>query len=176
MAFMGELPPFELKVLAAKAPLSRTPDLILKADLNVAVSYDGKAPVTISGNVNLRDGYYLRDLRDFTSGRVSTPSRRPPYFSIEQEPLADWRLKLSVTGEKFLKVRSPLFNGEVSTALRLQGTLREPLAMGELRVNSGEIRFPFATLPITHGLVVLTSENPLPAAIGGFGSGPNLWL
>jgi translocation and assembly module TamB len=156
----GQLPPFELKVVAAKAPLSRTPELILKSDLNLAVSYDGKSPVTISGNVNLRDGYYLRDLGGLTSSRVSTPTRRPPYFSIEQEPLANWRLRLNVTGEKFLKVRSPLFNGEVSTALRLQGTLREPMATGELKVNSGEIRFPFATLPITQGLLLLTSENP----------------
>jgi translocation and assembly module TamB len=156
----GQLPPFEMKVIAAKAPLSRTPELILKSDLNVTVSYDGKTPVTISGNVNLRDGFYLRDLSDLTSGKISTPTRRPPYFSIEQEPLADWRLRMTVTGEKFLKVRSPLFNGVVSTALRLQGTLREPLATGELKVNSGEIRFPFATMPITQGLIVLTSENP----------------
>lgn len=156
----GKLPPFQLKVGGAKIPLSRTPELILKADLDVSITHDGKEPVTVSGNVNLRDGYYLQDLTDFTGGKVSTPERRPPYFSIEQQPLADWRLRLNVTGDKFLKVRSPLFNGVVSTALRLQGTLREPLATGEVTVNSGEVRFPFATMPVTQGLILLTSENP----------------
>jgi len=118
--------------------LSRTPDLILKADLDVSLSHAGKEPVTVLGECQPPGRFYLRDLSDLKAGKLSSPSRRPPYFSIEQEPLGDWRLKLNVTGDKFLKVRSPLFNGVVSTSLRLSGTLNEPLSVGEVTVNSGE--------------------------------------
>ncbi|HEY0457200.1 MAG TPA: translocation/assembly module TamB domain-containing protein [Verrucomicrobiae bacterium] len=157
----GKLPPFELKIGGAKVPLARTPELILKADLDITVSHDRAEPVIISGSLHLRDGFFLQDLSALKpSGGVASPKRRPPYFSVEQGPLADWRLRVSVTGEKFLKVQSPLFHGQISTGLRLTGTLREPLAVGEVKIDAGEVRFPFANLPVTQGLIILTSEDP----------------
>ena len=44
--------------------------------------------------------------------------------------------------------------------MHLQGTLKDPIAIGDVKIDSGEVRFPFATLPVTQGLVTLTSENP----------------
>jgi len=67
---------------------------------------------------------------------------------------------VQVTGERFLNVRSTIFNGEVSANLRLQGTLKEPLALGDVRVDSGLIRFPFANLRVQQGFVTLTSKDP----------------
>ena len=74
------------------------------------------------------------DLADLVPGRVSSPERRPPYFSVAEPGLADWRLAIRVGGERGLKVRSTLFNGQVSPNLRVQGTLKEPLALGDMKI------------------------------------------
>jgi len=57
-------------------------------------------------------------------------------------------------------VRTPWFSGEVSADFKLQGTLREPVAIGEARVNSGRIRFPFTDFDVDRGLVELSPANP----------------
>src|SRR5262249_19034310 len=69
-----------------------------------------------------------------------------------------------------------LFNGEVSANLRLEGTLRDPVVFGDLKIDSGFVRFPFAILAVQRGLVTLNSSNPyhpelqLEAASKTFGS------
>ncbi len=133
---------------------------VIRADLNTAFANSSNGPPLISGNVHLRNSLYLRDLRDLVPGQVATPSRRPPYFSIEDEPFANWRLQLAVAGKRFLNVRSPLFNGEISADLHLSGTLKDPVAVGDLKIDAGIVRLPFANLPITQGMVTLSSANP----------------
>jgi translocation and assembly module TamB len=140
--------------------LARQPESIVRSDLALAVSKTNGAPPLISGLVHLRDSYYLSDLNALVPGKVATPSKRPPYFSIQDTNLADWRLLLDVGGVRFLKVRSPLFNGEVSANLKVQGTLKDPIALGDLRIDSGLVRFPFASLQVRQGLVTLTSQDP----------------
>jgi translocation and assembly module TamB len=141
-------------------PLSRQPDAIIRSDLDLAITKTNIAPPLISGTAELRNSFFLRDLRDLIPGKVSAPSRRPPYFSIETEPLAEWRLSMRVTGTRFVKMRSTLFDGEASANLRLEGTLKEPIALGDIKIDSGLIRFPFASLEVRQGFVTLTSEDP----------------
>jgi len=57
-------------------------------------------------------------------------------------------------------VRTPFFRGEVSVSLDLRGDLGEPLALGDVRIASGNITFPFATLAVKQGFVTLGSANP----------------
>src|SRR5262249_12415268 len=86
---------------------------------------------------------------------------RPPYFSVDIEPWAQWKLKVNVTGTSFLRVRAPIFRGTVSTVLTLAGTLKEPVALGQVRIDSGSfIAFPFASLDVKQGFISITSENP----------------
>jgi translocation and assembly module TamB len=156
----GQIPPFAIKVLGTNVPLSRQPDAIIRSDLNLAVTRTNGAPALISGTIVLRNSFFLRDLRDLIPGSVSAPTRRPPYFSIDIPPLSDWRLATRVTGTRFVKIRSTLFDGEVSANLRLEGTLKEPVALGDIKIDSGLVRFPFATLDVRQGFVTLSSENP----------------
>ena len=65
-----------------------------------------------------------------------------------------------VTGEKAVKVRTTVFSGVVGPNMRLQGTLKEPGYWGDVRVASGSVRLPFATLDVQQGLVSLTSDDP----------------
>ena len=156
----GKLPPFKLQVTGENVPLNRSVDSVIRADLNTSFINSSNNPALISGNVHLRNSLYLRDLRDLVPRQIASPSQRPPYFSIEDKPFADWRLDLAVAGKRFLHVRSPLFNGELSADLRLSGTLKDPLALGELKIDAGIVRLPFASLPITQGMISLSSADP----------------
>jgi translocation and assembly module TamB len=154
------LPPFQIQITGSNVPLTRRSEAILRADLNVAVTNVPKQTPVISGAVRMRNSFYLQELAALVPGDVASPSRRPPYFHTEQKPFADWRLALAITGDNFLKVRTPLFQGEVSADVQLQGTLQDPVAVGEVKISSGAVRLPFANLPITQGYVTLSSDNP----------------
>jgi translocation and assembly module TamB len=156
----GKLPPFELQLHGENLPLSRQVDALIRADINATLRSQSNAPTVVTGTINLRNSLFLRDLRDLIPGSVSSPAQRPPYFSVENEPFAQWRLDLDVIGKKFLRVRTPLFQGEASADLQLSGTLKDPLAVGDISLDSGTIRLPFATLRVTQGFVTLSSENP----------------
>jgi translocation and assembly module TamB len=156
----GLLPPFQISLYGTNVPLSRQPESIIRSSFELAIVKTNGAPPIITGLAVLRDSYYLSDLKDLIPGKVATPARRPPYFSVDEPGLADWRLALRVRGPGFLRVRSSLFNGQVSADLQLQGTLKEPMALGDIKIDSGVVRFPFASLAVQQGFVSLTSENP----------------
>ena len=158
--FNGELPPFELTLSGTNVPLSRQPESIIRSDLLLAITRTNHAPPVVSGIARLRDSFYLSDLTALIPGKVATPSQRPPYFSIETAGLADWGLAVRVVGTRFLEVRSSLFNGEVSADLQLHGTLKDPIALGGLKIDSGVVRFPFGSLQVQQGLVNFSSEDP----------------
>jgi translocation and assembly module TamB len=156
----GSLPPFGLELHGTNVPLAREPDFIIRSDLNLAIAKTNDAPPIVSGTAQLRDSFYLSDLSALVPGQVTTPSSRPPYFSIDNPTLADWRLAVTVEGVRWLKVRTSPFNGEVSANLHLQGSLKDPIALGGLKIDSGVVHFPFSSLQLQQGLVSLTSQNP----------------
>jgi len=142
-------------------PLARNPNALLRANLDLAVTNSGTEAPVVSGIVTLRNSLFLADLKSLVPERTASPRQRPPYFSIETEPWAGWHLKLKVEGVGFLRVQTPLFQGKVSTALNLVGTLKSPLALGQVQIDSGStVIFPFSTLDVKQGFVSLTSENP----------------
>jgi translocation and assembly module TamB len=156
----GVPPPFEFVLLGTNVPLSHQPESIIRSDLNLAIRKTNGAPPLISGTARLRNSYFFSDLADLVPGRVSTAERRPPYFSIEEPGLADWRLAIHVTGERGLKVRTTLFTGQVTPNVRVEGTLKEPLAIGDVKIESGTVKFPFADLEVQQGFVMLASDDP----------------
>jgi translocation and assembly module TamB len=156
----GEIPPFKFVLRGTNVPLSRQPSSIIRSDLNLSVEKTNDAPAMITGTARLRDSFYLSDLGDLVPGHVATPSRRPPYFSFTTPPFSTWRLAVHVTGDRALKVRSTLFSGEVSANLHLQGTLAEPQSLGDVKIDSGIVRFPFTSLDVQQGFVTLSSGNP----------------
>jgi translocation and assembly module TamB len=158
--FKENVPPFTFALHGTNVPLSRQPESVIRSDLNLSVTKTNGAPALVAGMVQLRDSFYLSDLTDLVPGKVASPSRRPPYFSIEDEPFGDWRLVLRVSGERGLRVRSTLFNGQITPNLRLQGTLREPIALGDFKVDTGMVRLPFADFQVQQGLVTLSSDDP----------------
>lgn len=158
--FKENVPPFKFALHGTNVPLSRQPESVIRSDLDLVVTKTNGAPALVSGEVRLRDSFYLSDIADLVPAKVASPSRRPPYFSIDDEPFADWRLGLHVGGEKGLRVRSTIFNGQITSNLRIQGTLKEPIALGDLKIDTGIISLPFADFEVRQGLVTLSSDNP----------------
>lgn len=158
--FKEDVPPFKFVMHGTNVPLSRQPESVIRSDLNLSVTKTNGAPAVVSGMVRLRDSFYLSDLTDLVPGKVASPSRRPPYFSIEDEPFGDWRLAVRVTGDRGLRVRSTLFNGLITSNLRIQGALKEPIALGDFKIETGIVRLPFADFQVQQGLVTLSSDDP----------------
>ncbi|MCU1311481.1 MAG: hypothetical protein JWO20_2606 [Candidatus Angelobacter sp.] len=154
------LPPFSLTLRGTNVPLTRQPEAIIRGDLNLAAVKTHGAPPSITGTVSLHDSFFLGDLKASNSGNIAALRQRPPYFSITNPLLADWRLAVQVVGNRFLKVRSTPFNGEASVNLQLKGSLKDPMALGEVKIDTGVVNFPFGGLTVQHGFVTLASENP----------------
>ena len=152
--------PFFFHLAATNVPLVREPAAIVRGDLLLNIGHTSGAPPLITGQVKLADSYYLSDLTALIPGQVTAPGQRPPYFSVENPLFAPWGLALHVSGDRFIKVRTTVFNGEVSANCEIEGTLGSPLAIGDVTVSSGQVSFPFGNLDVKQGLVTLTSENP----------------
>ncbi len=155
------IPRFQVHLSGTNVPLARNPSVLLRADVDLAATNSGTEIPTVSGKVKLRDSLFLADLRTLVPQHTASARVRPPYFSVEVEPWAQWRLKVNVQGDSFLRVQTPLFRGKVSTVMTLEGTLKDPLALGQVKIDSGSyVSFPFSSLDVKQGFVSLTSEDP----------------
>ena len=154
------LPPFEIHLYGTNVPIVRKPSLMFRANLDLGVTNSAASAPEIAGSVKLRKSLYLADLQSLVPERTASPKQRPPYFSIPASPWAEWRLQLNVQGDSFLRVQTPLFQGDISATLKLQGTLKDPILLGEVRISSGTVTFPFGSLDVKQGFVSLSSDNP----------------
>jgi translocation and assembly module TamB len=150
----------DLTLAGKNLPLARQTGLLLRGDLDVRVKSSDDGVTTLSGDVKLYDGLFLRDVRALIPRRGGGAASRPPYFSVTQPPFRDWRLALQVGGERFIQLRTPLFNGVLSGRFQLGGTLFEPLAIGEAVFEQGVVLLPFANLRLRNGSVRLTQADP----------------
>lgn len=164
----------EVQITATNVALVRAPNLLLRADLDLALTRTNPAaPPTIGGAVTLGQSVVIVDVRDLVAVDLERPERRPPYFSISQPALADWRLDLRVRGTRFARVLSPAFRGSVSADAQLIGTLGSPRLLGEGLVDSGQIVFPFGQLQIQQARVRFTDLNPYQPQLEGRAEGMN---
>jgi len=155
------LPRFQVHVNGTNVPLARNPSVLLRANVDLTATNSGIGVPTIYGSVKLRDSLFLADLQALVPERAASARKRPPYFSVDVEPWAQWRLKVGVTGDSFLRVQTPLFRGKVSTVLSVEGTLKDPVALGQVKIDPGStVTFPFSSLDVKQGFVSLTSEDP----------------
>lgn len=159
-------PRFDLALKGENLPFVRQTGLLVRGDLDLKLQTAGEAQPRLSGNVRLRDSLFLSDVRAFLpKGGAANPARRPPYFSIETAPVNAWTIAVEVSGEKFMRLRTPVFGGVASAQFRLGGTLGEPRAVGEITIDEGNVRMPFANFAVTQGAVRLTEADPYEPAV-----------
>lgn len=117
----------------------------------------------------------LADVRSLVpSGGGSRQSGRPPYFSVEVAPFRDWRLDVSVQGERFMRMRTPIMNGVASIDAHLEGTLLNPRAIGDVTIDEGTVKLPFANFNVEEGYARLTANSPYEPEIFLRGEGRRL--
>lgn len=151
---------YQLDLRGTNVPVARSLELLLRSDFDLHLRRQRNEPPVLSGGLKLHDGLYLQHAGALVWSGPKRPELRPPYFSFTNPPLADVRLDLSISGDRFLRARTPLFNGQFSTALKLGGTLRDPVITGDVRVNSGRVVFPFGTLNVDQGFASFSGNDP----------------
>lgn len=154
-------PRYDVTVRGQNLPFVRQAGLLLRGDVALTLHTPKEGETTLSGVVVLRDSLFLTDIRAFLpQGGGASPSRRPPYFSVDTPPLNAWVLDVEVKGTRFMRVRTPVFSGLASARFRLGGTLGEPRAIGDATVEEGQVLMPFASFEVRQGAVRLTEESP----------------
>lgn len=163
----------DVRVAATNLTLVRSTEAMIRADLALALVRHAEAPPTIEGAVTLRNSVVMLDVRDFAGVNLERPDQRPPYFSVDADPVGDWNLNVQVRGTRFARVLSPAFRGTVSAETRLLGTLRNPRLQGEGVVDAGRILFPFGQLRVEQLRVRFTEANPYRPQLEGSAEGMN---
>ncbi len=154
-------PHFELNLHGNNIPILRRPGLVVRSDLDISCRGSEPDTAKITGVITMRESAAVSDWRALTPQlSVTRPEQRPPFFSVDTPPFSDWELDLNILGEEFLSVRAPGFRGNCSMDMNLQGTLLEPYSVGDVQVESGMVRFPFASLNIDHGMLTITEDEP----------------
>lgn len=160
-------PKFDLALKGENLPFVRRTGLLLRGDLDLKLTTTDRGGVRLGGTVRLRESLFLQDVRALRPSGAQGKARRPPYFAVETPPLDAWMLDVDVQGERFMRVRTVLFNGLASARFHLGGTLGEPVALGDATINEGTVRLPFAAFDVREGRLTLTPERPFE---------PQLWL
>ncbi|HEY0947750.1 MAG TPA: translocation/assembly module TamB domain-containing protein [Opitutaceae bacterium] len=168
-------PAYDLSLQGENVPLVRQAGLLVRSNLDLQLK-TADARTRIRGSVTLRNSLLLADARDLLlrRGGGNARSRRAPYFSVERQPFAAWELDVAVGGSRFMRLRTPVFSGVVSAKLRLDGTLLDPRALGEVTVDEGRVTLPFASFVVQEGQVRLTQANPQEPQVMLTGTGRRL--
>src|SRR5207249_5668282 len=75
-------PQFELRLRGDNVPLVYRPGLLLRSDFDLQFAQAGGQPATVSGDVTLRDGLFLEDLKALAPTSRAEPLGRPPDFML----------------------------------------------------------------------------------------------
>lgn len=154
------LPLWDVVIRGDRVPVVRRPGMVIRTSLDIQTTHDGTGTPLIAGTVTPSESVFITDVRTMVPRGPATPMPRPPFVRIDHPLVGDWRLKLEVQGNDFLRVRSPVFRGVVSVGMTVSGQLREPVLVGDVMIGDGQLQFPFGNLGVTQGLVSLSEMNP----------------
>ncbi len=163
----GSAPRIALSLKGQNLPLVRNTGLLLRVDLDLHANTDAAGVTRLGGTVGVRDCLMLAslNLRTLLPTGQRGVTRQPPYFAVEAEPFRHWPLAVEVRALKTVRLRTTVFNGTASARFRLDGTLGEPRALGELTMDQGQVLFPFATFKVQNGSVRLREADPFHAIV-----------
>lgn len=163
---------FNFTISGEDLPLLRQAGLLLRSNLNVVAKKNLGETAKISGDVTLKEGLFLMDTSALRgSGGGQSATSRPPYFSVDVPPFADWSLDVAVKGNRFMRLQTPAATGILSVDMDLKGTLKEPLAIGRVEFDQGNLVFPFASFEVTEGIIELRVGDPYTPVLSLIGEG-----
>lgn len=150
---------YDVLLKGENLPFVRQTGVLMRGDVDLKLTSPARGAPTVAGTVRLRESLFLSDARALLPGGARTKARTPPYFAVEAPPYDAWQLDVAVEGESFLKLRTALFTGVASAKFRLGGTLSDPLLRGEVTLDEGAVKLPFATFAVQEGRVTLGPEH-----------------
>ncbi len=162
---------YALALRGENLPFIRQTGLLVRGDLDLHLRTPGAGATVLEGTVRLHDSLILSDVRALYAGGPKGSARPPPYFSVEQPPLSAWALRVDVSGDHFMRLRTPFFNGVASANFHLGGTLGEPRAIGEVVIEEGQVLLPFASFVVKQGTARITEASPHELALFVRGTG-----
>lgn len=168
VAFSGKLdandfdePLWEFEIAGQNVPLVRTTDMILRSDLDLRIARSDHVDTPLlSGDLGLRSSTLLVEFDPLAPSVQSGPRQQPPFFAVTEAPFADWRFDLKLSGEKFMRVRSPYFKSLLSANFELGGTFGVPELIGSVRTTDAELRFPGAKMRLDNGEAFIEKSRP----------------
>jgi translocation and assembly module TamB len=156
----GAAPRYDVALRGENLPFIRQTGLLVRGDLDLKLHTPAGGPTALSGTVRLRDSLFLSDVRAFLPAGTMGGALQPPYFAVMTPPFDAWTLGVDVRGDRFMRLRTPVFNGVASARFRLGGTLGEPRAIGEVVIDEGQVLLPFASFAVKQGTVRIAEEDP----------------
>ncbi len=154
-------PLWDIQISGKNIPVFRKTDMILRSDVNLAAQHlqrSGKP--LVQGRLDLRASTLLVEFDPLSSSTEVGPGLRPPFFSIDQEPINDWLFDVTIFGESFMRVRSPYFKTKLSADLHLGGSFQEPELVGMIQTVNGELSFPGTKMFIDKGEAFIEPSQP----------------
>lgn len=161
MGLAADLTPtdFRLQIEGSRIRLVRQPRFLLHGDVDLLIEGHGREPGRVSGIIRPTRGMLFQNLPSLRPSPADS-RRRPPYFSVTEEPWRSWELSVAVRGEEFLEIRNPFARLLLSADFRLGGTLEEPRAIGSITVDRSLISFPFVRFRSQDGRIESVPANP----------------
>lgn len=154
-------PEYEITLASKQAPILRTPDLLIRADLDLQLSGGQPgSPGRIQGSVALQDSMLLLDLDPLAAKTAGQDFPSPPFFQVKEEPFSSWELDVTISGDKALRLRSQYARAEVSVQADLDGTLGQPVWTGNVFATEGYLDFPGARLSLSRSDIFVTLDRP----------------
>ncbi len=151
---------WDIHISGENIPVLRTSDMILRSDIDLEAKRLNKDDIPlVQGRLDLQSSTLLIEFDPLASSTELGPGIKPPFFSIEQEPVKNWLFDITIFGETFMRVRSPYFRTQLSANFHLGGSFQEPELFGNIQTSSGEILFPGMKMRIDKGEVFIESSS-----------------
>ena len=153
-------PLYSIQLSGSRTPLVRTPELLLLTDLNLSLDRDAQdSPSLLSGSIKVRDSIVLMDIDPLAARTAGANMPKPPFFSIGTEPYSHWLLDIGISGDESIRFRSQYATALLSASFQLDGTLENPVLVGNLNSNDGSVYFPGTRLSLSNSQFFITRNR-----------------
>lgn len=158
-------PIFALRLRTTNAPLARAEGVIVRGDVALELAKTAQAPPQLTGRIGLRNSLLVSDLFTWIGASPSPAPSSTPSLGLTNPTLAQVQLDVRITGDRALRVRTPILQGVASANVHLRGSLGVPTLTGEIRMDEGAVLFPFGRLALRQATAGFTPEAPLEARL-----------
>jgi hypothetical protein len=147
----------EIRGRGKNLPLLRRGNFYLDGDVDLLLKSSSQQ-TRLSGSIHLLEGRLYSDSFDL---RSPLPSTAGAVARTHGKGWDNWKLDLSLDGERFFRIRTPYLRGLLSLHMDIGGTMAVPIVYGQVSTARAAILFPFARFEVQRGTLEF-SPDPSP--------------